>query len=143
MFKELKLQIKKIDYITLSIGCVYLTFGYLKFFPNVSPAESLAEITISRMTFGWIEGRLSLVLLALLETTIGISFIFRLGMKWMIGVALFHMLCTFLPFFFDPSLTFDLSAHSLSITGQYILKNLIIISILLHLMQNRKEPLKA
>jgi hypothetical protein len=143
MFKLNLLRVKKRDYITLSIGFVYLVFGCLKFFPNLSPAEALAETTISRMTFGWIEGRFSLVLLALLETAIGLSFIFRLQMKWMINVALFHMICTFLPFFFDPTLTFDFSAHSLSITGQYILKNLIIISILLHLMQNHKEPLKA
>jgi len=144
VIESLKLSIKKINWLQYSIGFVYLLFGVLKFFPHLSPAEDLAEMTIRKMTFGLIQGRLSLTLLALLETWIGMFLILNIQTKLIIKVAIAHMVCTFFPFFFDPELTFNLSSKSLSMVGQYILKNIIIISTLLNLyasipMQNTKK----
>ncbi|MDZ4147379.1 MAG: doxx family protein [Flavobacteriaceae bacterium] len=136
MFESIKLSIKNINWLQTSIGFVYLLFGVLKFFPHLSPAEDLAELTIRKMTFGLIEGRLSLILLALLESWIGIFLMLNIQSKLMIKVAIGHMICTFFPFFLDPELTFNLSSKSLSIVGQYILKNLIIISTLFNLYRS-------
>jgi uncharacterized membrane protein YphA (DoxX/SURF4 family) len=133
MLESIKLSIKNINWLQTSIGFVFLLFGFLKFFPHLSPAEDLAELTIRKMTFGLIEGRLSLILLALLESWIGIFLMLNIQSKLMIKVAIAHMICTFFPFFLDPELTFNLSSKTLSIIGQYIIKNLIIISTLLNL----------
>ncbi len=136
MFESIKISIKNINWLQTSIGFVYLLFGVLKFFPHLSPAEDLAELTIRKMTFGLIEGRLSLILLALLESWIGIFLMLNIQSKLMIKVAIAHMICTFFPFFLDPELTFNLSSKTLSFVGQYILKNLIIISTLLNLYRS-------
>ena len=38
----------------ISLGLVFFWFGFLKFFPGLSPAEGLATGTIEVMTFGLI-----------------------------------------------------------------------------------------
>lgn len=130
MFRNIKIRIKNLNMLCLSIGFIYLIFGMLKFFPHLSPAEDLAEATISKMTMGLIQGRLAIILLAILEIWIGIFLMFNIQIKFIVQVALAHMVCNFLPFISNPEITFNLSAPSLSLVGQYILKNLIIISTL-------------
>ena len=58
--------------VPISIGLVYLWFGALKFFSGVSPAETLAKNTIHHLTAGILMPELSIYLLALWETVIGI-----------------------------------------------------------------------
>ncbi len=41
----------KLKLLAISIGLIYVWFGPLKFFPELSPAESLATETIDAMTF--------------------------------------------------------------------------------------------
>lgn len=118
-----------------SIGIVYFVFGILKFFPELNPAEELADQTIHKMTFGLISNKLALFSLACLETLIGFSFLFRIKLVFIIKLALFHMICTFLPFILLPEQTFNFSNASLTLTGQYILKNIIIISCLINLKE--------
>ena len=87
--------------IAISIGIVYLWFGILKFFPNLSPAEDLAINTIHYLTFGIIPSNVSIILLALLETAIGLLLICRVCRKLVIYVALGHMLLTYTINFFQ------------------------------------------
>lgn len=124
--------------ICFSIGIVYFIFGILKFFPELSPAEKLAEQTIHKMTFGLISNKLALFSLASLETLIGFSLIFRIKLVFIIKLALFHMICTFFPFILLPEQTFNFSGETLTLTGQYILKNIIIISCLINLKETVK-----
>ena len=128
--------------VSLTIGIVYFVFGILKFFPHLSPAEDLAEQTINRLTFGIINGKFAIFSLALLEIFIGLALIFQIKYQFVIKVALFHMICTFLPFVFFTEYTFNSSASSFSITGQYIVKNIIIISALLNLKTTIKTQQK-
>ena len=41
----------KLKLLAISIGLIYVWFGALKFFQELSPAESLATETIDAMTF--------------------------------------------------------------------------------------------
>ncbi|MGB6226473.1 MAG: hypothetical protein WBF76_14205 [Pseudonocardiaceae bacterium] len=63
----------------ISVGAVYLGFGILKYFPGVSPAESLALATTHLLSFGLVPAVISnglvMVLLATLECTIGLLLI--------------------------------------------------------------------
>jgi uncharacterized membrane protein YphA (DoxX/SURF4 family) len=128
--------------LSISIGFVYFAFGILKFFPSLSPAEQLAEQTINKITFGLVSGKFALFSLAIMETLIGVAFIVQFKKKVVIQIALFHMICTFLPFIFFPEITFNSSSTSFSIVGQYIVKNIIIISVLLNLKLAYKANFK-
>jgi uncharacterized membrane protein YkgB len=43
-----------ITLLRVSLGVVFLWFGVLKFFPGLSPAQSLAARTIHTLTFGMV-----------------------------------------------------------------------------------------
>ncbi|PKP28263.1 MAG: doxx family protein [Bacteroidetes bacterium HGW-Bacteroidetes-18] len=129
----LRNKISTLNLVSISIGIVYFAFGILKFFPHLSPAEDLAEETISKLTFGLVRDEFALISLAIMETLIGVALIIQFKHKVFIQLALFHMAATFLPFIFFPEITFDTSVSSFSIVGQYIVKNIIIISALLNL----------
>ena len=119
--------------LAISIGICYLWFGVLKFFPELSPADALAKDTITILTFGVISPQVSIILLAIWEVAIGIGLIFNLYMRKIIFFTLIHMVCTFTPLFFFPELSFNHSPFTLTLVGQYIMKNVIIISALLML----------
>ena len=122
---------KRMKILAISIGIVYLWFGMLKFFPGLSPAESLAIDTIHNLTFGLIQPKVSIVMLAVWEITIGLLFIFAPLNRIVISLTLVHMVLTFTPLLFFPDLSFNNYPFSLTLVGQYIMKNLIIISALI------------
>lgn len=120
--------------LAISIGLVYLWFGALKFFPDLSPAEGLAKNTIHVLTFGLIPDEVSIVLLALWETWIGLFLIFNVARKTVVLLALVHIVFTFTPLLFFPDQVFNEGPLYLTLLGQYIIKNLIIIAALLSLL---------
>ncbi len=120
--------------LVISIGIVYLWFGTLKFFPGLSPAESLAKETLSRLTFGLVPTNITYCMLALWEITIGIFLILNFPKKLIIYIALLHILFTFTPLFLLAAASFTHVPYGLTLVGQYIIKNLIIFSALLYLL---------
>ncbi len=117
--------------LAISIGICYLWFGALKFFPGLSPADMLAKQTIDMLTFGLIPSNVSIILLAILEVGIGLGLILNIKIQKIIIFTLAHMACTFLPLILFPDLSFNESFFTLTLVGQYIMKNLIIITALL------------
>ena len=136
---SLSLRLKKINLIAISIGMVYLWFGLLKFFPNVSPAEELAKSTVDQLTFGLLPSNFSFIVLAIWETIIGILLLLNLYNRVVIIAALVHIVFTFSPLFFFPELVFKEVPFSLTLVGQYIAKNIIILSALLLLFTEKKK----
>jgi hypothetical protein len=51
---------RRVNFSRWGLGFIYLRFGVLKFFPNLSSAEGLTEATIEIMTFGYLTPRISL-----------------------------------------------------------------------------------
>jgi uncharacterized membrane protein YkgB len=123
----------------ISIGIIYIWFGGLKFFPGLSPAEELAKETIQLLTFGLMKPGLSLLLLALWETIAGALMVAGLYQKWVIRVLLIHMFCTFMPLFILPDLSFTAVPFILTLIGQYIIKNIVIVSALFLLDMGSKQ----
>lgn len=112
----------------VSIGVIYLWFGVLKFFFGLSPAEHVASQTIHHLTFGLLPDQTAITLLAIWEFSLGILLF---SCKWMrlVLIMLFaHMLLTFTPFLFFPHQTFMHLPYDPTLLGQYIIKNIIIIS---------------
>jgi len=121
--------------LSISIGIVYLWFGLLKFFPGLSPADMLAKETISLLTFDMIPQHVGILLLAILEVAIGLCLIFNFQLKKVIIAALTHLVLTFVPVVFFPDISFSAAPFSLTLVGQYIVKNIVIISALLMIYQ--------
>lgn len=120
-----------ISILRISIGIIYVWFGMLKFFPGLSPAEDLAKETIHLLTFGLIQPDLSLFLLALWETVIGLLLISCLFKRVSMTLVVVHMICTFTPLVLLPHLSFTHQPYALTLVGQYIVKNIVIVSALL------------
>ena len=120
--------------LAITIGLVYLWFGALKYFPGLSPAEELAKSTIDSLTFGLIPSDVSIILLAIWETLIGLCLILNLKTRMVIRLALVHMAFTFTPLILDIELSFNHPPYGLTLVGQYIVKNVIIIAALIHIL---------
>ena len=115
----------------ISISIMYLWFGSLKFFPGLSPADQLAKETIHLLTFGRIPGNISILLLATWEVAIGLMLIFNFRIRTAITLAFIHLAFTFTPFLILPALSYNGNVLELTLVGQYIIKNLAILSALL------------
>ncbi|MDQ3694153.1 MAG: hypothetical protein M3464_11050 [Chloroflexota bacterium] len=59
----------------ISLGLVFLGFGALKFMPDLSPVEDLVADTMRALTLGLIPDRAGLLLVATVETVIGLLFL--------------------------------------------------------------------
>lgn len=112
----------------ISLGVVFLWFGVLKFFPGVSPAETLATDTFNVLTFGMVAPRTSLLILALWESAIGIGLITGKALRLTLLLLFLQMPGTVTPMFIFPELTFVRFPYALTIEGQYIVKNLVLVS---------------
>ncbi len=121
------------------MGLVYLWFGSLKFFTGVSPAEQLAKNTITHLTAGLLLPELSILLLAIWETAIGLLLIFNLWTRFALRLALVHILLTFSPFIFFSDLLLTDAPFGLTLLGQYIIKNIIILGVLMVLLWKKSE----
>lgn len=115
-------------FLRVSIGIIFLWFGMLKFFSGASPAEALAIKTIDILTFGMFEPAVIIISLAILETLIGIGLVFNLFLRETLLLLFLQMIGTFSPVFLFPEEVFAVFPFALTLEGQYIIKNLVIVS---------------
>lgn len=112
----------------LSVGIVFFWFGFLKFFDGLSPAQELAIRTIRTITFGWFSDQVIIYGLATWEVLIGIGLLTRIFLRETLLLLYLQMIGTFLPVFLFPTEVFHLFPYSLTLEGQYIVKNLVLLS---------------
>ena len=117
-----------LPFLRTGMGIVFLWFGALKFFPNLSPATDLAVRTIDVLTFGLLPANVSLILLATLETAIGLGFMTGQYMRLTLALLVFQMVGTLTPLALFPAEAFLLFPYAPTLEGQYIIKNLVLIS---------------
>ena len=115
-------------FLRISLGIVFLWFGVLKFFPGVSPATGIATATIELLTFGLIQPEVSIILLAIWETAIGLGLITGLFLRLTLFLLFTQMLGTMTPLILFPEETFVIFPFVPTLEGQYIIKNLVLIS---------------
>ena len=111
----------------IALGVVFLWFGALKFFPNLSPAETLVGRTIEQLTLGAIRPDISLPVLAAWESVIGIGLILGRGLRGILLLLALQMLGTFTPLLLFPQETFSTFPFAPTLEGQYIIKNIVLI----------------
>jgi uncharacterized membrane protein YphA (DoxX/SURF4 family) len=112
----------------ISLGIVFLWFGVLKFFPGLSPAASLATRTIERLSFDLVRPELSIYILATWECLIGLGLITGIFMRGTLLLLFTQMLGTITPIFLFPHDVFTRIPYAPTLEGQYIIKNLVLIS---------------
>ena len=106
-----------------SLGIIYIWFGALKPL-GLSPAQELVENTVY-----WFENPKTFVpILGIWEVVIGITMIIKPLIRVSIILLFIQMPGTFLPLVLFPEVCFTNFPFGLSLEGQYIVKNLIIIS---------------
>ena len=118
---------RRVAFLRRGLGFIYLWFGALKFFPALSSAEHLAGTTIEMMSFGFLTPDLSLPLLALWETAIGLALLSGKLLRIALFSLYFHVAGTLAPLFLLPAQTWTMPPFAASLEGQYIFKNLVTI----------------
>jgi len=112
----------------VSVGAVFLGFGFLKFFPGVSPAQDLAVRTVDLLTFGLVPWQVGLVAIATLESFIGICLLANRWMRlavWLLAVQLVGILA---PIVLLTGRLFSGPHNAPTLEGQYVLKDLILVA---------------
>lgn len=117
-----------IPLLRISLGIIFFWFGFLKFFPGLSPAQGLATRTIDILSFGLVGPDVSIILLALLECVIGAGLIFGVYLRTVLFLLFAQMLGTVTPVFLFPYEVFTQIPYAPTLEGQYIIKNLVLIS---------------
>ena len=112
----------------LSLGTVFLWFGGLKFFSGLSSAEDLATRTISALTFGHVSPAVSLPVLAGWECLIGAGLLAGRWMRATLALLALQMLGTVTPLFLFPGEVFTRIPWAPTLEGQYIIKNIVLVS---------------
>lgn len=112
----------------ISMGIIFFWFGMLKFFEGLSPAESLATRTIDMLSFGLIGPELVRYGLATWEVLIGIGLMFKWFLRETLLLMFLQMLGTLTPIALLPAEVFTIFPYGLTLEGQYIFKNLVIIA---------------
>ena len=112
----------------LALGIVFFWFGALKFFPGLSPAEQLAGRTIERITFGMVTPNVAVPILATWECVIGLGLFSGVALRATLLLLFVQMLGTLLPLALFPAETFTKFPLAPSLEGQYIIKNVVLIS---------------
>lgn len=111
----------------ISLGVIFFWYGILKVFDGVSPAQELATMTISMLTFNLIEPVISIKLIAIWELLIGLGFITGYCLRTTFLLFFVHMFGTFTPLVLLPEITFTHAPYAFTIVGQYIVKNVVFV----------------
>jgi uncharacterized membrane protein YphA (DoxX/SURF4 family) len=117
-----------IGLLRFSLGVVFLWFGTLKFFPGLSPAQTLAGTTMSALSFGVLAPETAVVILAVWECVIGIGLLTGYFLRATLLLLWLQMLGTITPLFLFPELCFTVVPIAPTLEGQYIIKNLVLVT---------------
>ncbi|HSW43494.1 MAG TPA: DoxX family protein [Patescibacteria group bacterium] len=120
------LAVAAIPALRIALGIVFLWFGALKFVPGLSPAEDLAGRTIDVLTFGLVTPEAALPVLALWEVLIGVGLLTGRFLRFTLALLAAQIVGTVAPLVLFPAETFTIFPIAPTLTGQYILKNVVL-----------------
>jgi uncharacterized membrane protein YkgB len=112
----------------IALAIVFLWFGGLKLIPGLSPAEDLAGRTIERLTFGLVPTSVALPFLAIWEVAIGVGLLLGRWMRLTLLLLFVQMLGTVTPLLLFPAETWVRFPLVPTLEGQYIIKNVVLVS---------------
>ncbi|MGF1505966.1 MAG: DoxX family membrane protein [Chloroflexi bacterium] len=115
-----------IPFLRVSVGIVFFWFGALKLVPGLSPAEGLIIETLAPLSP--VPMNVFIPILAVWEMVIGLGYITGRFMRLTILLMFLQMIGTVSPLFLNPGAVWNVFPFALTLEGQYIIKNLVLIS---------------
>jgi putative oxidoreductase len=116
----------------ISLGAVLLGFGVLKYFPGMSPAQSLVLATLHLLTLGLVPalvpGVVAMAAVATLECVIGLLLILGRRMRLAVVLMAVHLTGILSPVVLLPSRMFAGPDHMPTLEGQYVLKDVVLLT---------------
>lgn len=109
-------------FLRVSLGIIFVWFGLLKSFGH-SPVNDLVARTVY-----WFDPNVFIPILGWWEAAIGVCFLYRPLIRLGILLLFLQIGGTFLPLIVLPEVCFQQFPFVLTMEGQYIVKNLLIIS---------------
>jgi len=117
-----RMQRYGVPLLRISIGIVFIWFGLLKPL-GISPAAELVRRTVYWFSADWF-----IPFLGWWEVAIGLGLLYRPLIRIAILLLFLQMGGTVLPLFLLPEVCFTTIPFGLTLEGQYIIKNLVLIS---------------
>ncbi len=117
-----RMQRYGVPLLRVSIGIVFIWFGLLK------PLEMSPAAELVRKTVYWFSSDWFIPFLGWWEVAIGVGLLFRPLIRVAILLLFLQMGGTVLPLFLLPEVCFTQIPFGLTLEGQYIIKNLVLIS---------------
>ena len=111
-----------------SIGLIFIWFGALKLAPGLSPADQIATDTTMALTFGLLSEDAARLALAGLELVIGFGLLIGRFLRVTLLLLFGQMAGTLTPLFIFPEQIWSDFPFVLTLEGQYIVKNAVLIS---------------
>ena len=118
----------------VTLGLVIFGFGFLKYFPGVSPAQDLVLHVNRILTFGLIPDHVTLPLFATVESLLGLSLITGWGLRYLVYPLTVWAIAILSPVVLFPGELFSGPHHAPTLEGQYVLKDIILLAAVLVVM---------
>lgn len=127
--------------VRISLAVIFIWFGILKPL-GLSPAAGLVEATVAWMPL--LEPGQWLAVIGWWEVAIGVTFLHPATVRIAIFLLAGQMLGTFLPLLILPEVTFQAgrTPYAPTVEGQYIIKNLVVISAALFIGAGARGPVR-
>lgn len=109
-------------FLRISLAIIFVWFGALKPF-RISPADELIKRTVY-----WFDPDVFIPILGAWEVAIGVCLLFRPLIRLALLLLFLQMPGTFLPLVLLPDVCFTYVPWAPTLEGQYIIKNLVLIS---------------
>jgi uncharacterized membrane protein YkgB len=116
----------------VALAIVYIWFGALKVF-GMSPAGELVTETVY-----WFKPEIFIPVLGICEVLIGLGLLVKKIVPYAITFLLVHMVATFFPIFILQKSCFDTFPYCPTLVGQYIIKNIVLVTAALLLVGHYK-----
>ena len=117
-----------IQLLRIAVGLVFLLFGILKLFPDVSPAEALTVKTTDALSFDLIPGHVAIVLIASLECIIGLLLITGRFLRVAIYLLAGQLIGILAPLALFTDRLFAGPHNAPTLEGQYVIKDVILVA---------------
>lgn len=111
-----------IKILRIGLGIVFIWFGALKLVPGLSPAEELVRSTIY-----FVDPMFFQPILAIWEILIGLGLLFGRFLRLTLLLLFAQMVGTAMPLVLLPEVVWSEFPYGLTLEGQYVFKNLVII----------------
>lgn len=118
----------------LSIGFIFVLFGVPRFFPDPGPAQGIAQDTSDKLFLGLFPDRVNLTLVAIDEVAAGLCVLSGRFVRAAVVLLLFEMVGILSPLILLPGALFGGPHHLPNLLGQYILKDVVLLSAVLVLL---------